>query len=150
MLLYSPHITTRLRYIAGFISIELFNEAIVITADKEQFIQATTAKLNYSETAFGEDDFFIQSKPLLFETSIRPQVIECFKFNDHKAFFESGGFFPVDIFAASFYLISRYEEYLPHRKDEYGRYDHTESLAFREGFLDMPLVNIWLHDLKKA
>src|ERR1700676_2633239 len=110
MLLYSPHITTRLRYIAGFISNELFMDAIVLTDDKEQFIQATTPKLNYSDTTFGDDEFFIQSKSLLFETSIRTQVIECFEINDYKAFFGTGGSFPFDIFAAFFYLISLYEE----------------------------------------
>ncbi|MEI2740554.1 MAG: polysaccharide deacetylase family protein [Chitinophagaceae bacterium] len=64
--------------------------------------------------------------------------------NDQKAFFKTGGDFPFDIFAASFYLLSRYEEYLPHQKDMYGRYAHENSLAFKEGFLDKPLVNTWL------
>ncbi|RYZ36193.1 MAG: hypothetical protein EOP49_32830 [Sphingobacteriales bacterium] len=53
-----------------------------------------------------------------------------------------------DIFAATFYLLSRYEEYLPHDKDEYGRYAHTSSLAYREGFLHVPLVNTWLQEFK--
>ena len=46
-------------------------------------------------------------------------------------------------FAASFYLISRYEEYLPHEKDMYGRYAHENSLAYKERFLQLPLINIW-------
>ena len=57
---------------------------------------------------------------------------------------------PFDIFAASFYLISRYEEYLPHQKDMYGRYAHENSLAFKEGFLNIPLVNIWVKDLVRS
>src|SRR5439155_13818145 len=48
-----------------------------------------------------------------------------------------------DILAATFYLISRYEEYLPHVKDEFGRYAHINSLAFRDHFLHLPLVNLW-------
>ena len=43
-----------------------------------------------------------------------------------------------------FYLLSRYEEYLPHQKDMYGRYAHENSLAFRKGFLDHPLINTWM------
>ncbi len=57
-----------------------------------------------------------------------------------------GADFPFDIFAATFYLLSRYEEYLPHEKDMYGRYAHENSLAFKEGFLKLPLINIWLRD----
>ena len=42
--------------------------------------------------------------------------------------------FPFDIFAASFYLITRYEEYLPHRKDAYGRYAHENSPRLKKIF----------------
>jgi hypothetical protein len=150
MLLYSPDITSRLRYIVDFISKELFNEAIEITSDKAEFIRYPLARLNYSEIAFSEDEFFIRSTSLLFESEIITREIECFDLNYHKAFFETTGDLPFDIFAASFYLLSRYEEYLPHRKDEYGRYAHTESLAYREGFLNIPLVNIWLQEFKRA
>lgn len=55
---------------------------------------------------------------------------------------------PFDIFAATFYLLSRYEEYLPHVKDEYGRFLATESLAFNEGFLHQPVVDIWAYKFK--
>jgi hypothetical protein len=150
MLLYSPHITPRLRYIVDFISKELFNEAIELTSDKARFVRYPLPRLNYSAAAFSEDEFFIGSTPLLFESGIIPREIECFELNYHKAFFGTEGDLPFDIFAASFYLLSRYEEYLPYRKDEYGRYAHTESLAYREGFLDIPLVNIWLQEFKKA
>jgi len=54
-----------------------------------------------------------------------------------------------DLLAASFYLISRYEEYLPHQKDAYGRFDPVSSLAEKEGFLERPLVNLWLESFKK-
>jgi uncharacterized protein DUF7033 len=150
MLLYVQHITSRLRYIVDFISNELFDEPVLITSDKEVFALSFMPKLNYSDKEGGDNEFFIRSTSLLFETGIDNQPIECFELNYHKAFFETTGDFPFDIFAASFYLLSRYEEYLPHRKDEYGRYAHTESLAFREGFLDMPLVNIWLVEFKKS
>ena len=34
--------------------------------------------------------------------------------------------------------------------DMYGRYAHENSLAFKEGFLNIPLVNIWIQDFGKA
>ena len=81
---------------------------------------------------------------------IREQDIECFEANNYKAFFKTEGDFLFDIFAASFFLLSRYEEYLPHQKDMYGRYAHESSLAFKENFLHLPIINIWIKDFKEA
>ena len=150
LLLYSHTNTPRLQYIVGFFSKELFDEPIRITTSAEEYRAAQQPKLNYSQQEFSEEEFFIHSTPLLFEQGIRQQSVTCFEVNFHKAFFETNGDFPFDIFAASFYLLSRYEEYLPHDKDEYGRYAHTNALAYREKFLQQPLVNIWLQEFKKV
>jgi len=151
MLLYCSHTSPRLQYIAGFISRELLAIPIRITTDKAAFIGESGPRINYSAEDFaGSDGFSVTPVPLLFETDIRPQPITCFEHNGRKAFFPTVGDFPFDVFAAAFYLLSRYEEYLPHEKDEYGRYAHTNSLAWKEGFLDIPLVNYWLLDLRDA
>jgi uncharacterized protein DUF7033 len=150
LLLYTHTITSRLQYIVDFISNELFDEAIQITTDKAYYNASTQPRVNYSAQAFSEEECFIRNTPLLFDTGVRPQTISCIEVNFHKAFFETEGDFPFDILAASFYLLSRYEEYLPHEKDEYGRYAHTNSLAFREHFLPQPLINYWLHSFRKT
>jgi hypothetical protein len=150
MLLFSTHITPRLRYIIQFISKELFDDpaAIRITDDAGYFSEATEPRFNYSEETF-PDSFQLRPNGLLFEPpGIQPVPINCFTYNGQKVFFPTDGDLPFDIFAASFYLISRYEEYLPHPTDEYGRFAHTHSLAWNEGFLDQPLVNIWIQDLR--
>lgn len=150
LILYSHTITSRLQYIVDFFSKELFDSPIQITTDVLQYKSSELPKVNYSGAAFSEEELFVKNTTLLFETGIQPQAIECFDVNFHKAFFQTPGDFPFDLFAASFYLLSRYEEYLPHQKDEYGRYAHTDSLAYREKFLHLPLVNIWLEDFKKV
>ena len=150
MLLYSPHITPRLRYITEFIGMELFAQPIGLTSNREEFMASGQPGINYSKEELGGAEFFLEPASLLFESYIRRQEIECFELNYHKAFFQTRGDFPFDILAASFYLISRYEEYLPHPRDEYGRYPYRESLAHREGFLQLPLVNIWIHEVRLA
>jgi hypothetical protein len=150
LLLYANTTTPRLRYIVDFISSELFADPITITTDKAAFTAYQGPRLNYSATDFSEEEFYIQAVPLLFEDTIVPQRIDCFGLNYTKAFFATRGDCPFDVLAASFYLLSRYEEYLPHERDEYGRFAHTSSLAFKEGFLHLPLVNLWLSDFKKA
>lgn len=150
LLFYTDTISPRLQYIVEFFSEELFDEPMQLTTDEALFRNYSGPKINYSRKDFSESEFYLRSTNLLFESDIRQQSIECFELNFQKAFFATKGDMPFDIFAASFYLLSRYEEYLPHHKDEYGRFDHRSSLAYREGFLKMPLVNIWMEDLKKA
>ncbi|HEX3935177.1 MAG TPA: hypothetical protein VHW43_10900, partial [Puia sp.] len=149
MVLYCPHITPRLRYIVDFCSSELFDEPVRLTSDKELFLAFDGPRINYSAWQI-ENVFTVVPTALLFETGVVPQTITCIDPGGRKAFFTTGGDFPFDIFSAAFYLLSRYEEYLPHEKDVYGRYAHTQSLAWREGFLDVPLVNYWLQDLRSA
>lgn len=151
MLLFSSHITPRLSYIVDFIGNELFDQytPITITTDIDFFAAATGPRINYSHHDI-PGSFTLRPVGLLFESAIHPININCFLFNDQKAFFPAEGDFPFDIFAATFYLLSRYEEYLPHDKDMYGRYAHTNALAWREGFLDQPLINSWLKEFKVA
>jgi len=148
LLLYSHIISSRLQYITDFIGKEILNTSIHIISDKEAFKQSTEPKLNYSNEKISENEYFIKPHSLLFENNIKQQSIVCFDSNGQRAFFETEGDFPFDIFAASFYLLSRYEEYLPHQKDMYGRYAHENSLAFKEGFLHSPLINFWLNEFK--
>lgn len=149
MLVYSNSISPRLQYITDFIGKEISGEAFQLTSDINKFKNHQGPKINYSRESITAEEFRIENADLLFENDIRKQNIECFQFNEHKAFFKTEGDFPFDIFTASFYLLSRYEEYLPHEKDRYGRFAHKNSLAYKETFLDQPLINHWLKDFKK-
>lgn len=144
MIVYTPAITPRLQYIFDFIGKELFTDGFKLTTDKQILLDLRSPCINYSAERFTKDAFFIAPHNLLFEKGISEQQIDCFEFEGKKCFFRTEGDLPFDIFAASFYLLSRYEEYLPHEKDEYGRYAHWNSLAHREGFLQQPLVNQWI------
>ena len=56
---------------------------------------------------------------------------------------------PFDIFSASFYVLSRYEEYLPHVKDNFGRFSAKTSFLFKAGVHRRPLVDLWSNLLLK-
>lgn len=150
MIIYANRITPRLQYVTDFIGKEITGEPFQLTTDELFFNEHDGPKINYGYEPVSKDELLIINYPLLFENSIRKQKISCFKLNDFTAFFKSEGDYPFDIFSAVFYLLSRYEEYLPHQKDMYGRYAHENSLAFKEGFLNLPLINIWLEDFKKV
>ncbi len=145
LIIYSTHITPRLQYIAD----SIFHAEMELTDDKEKFSLSSAAKINYSPAKVSGNELWIQPHSLLFENNIHPQNTACFDWRRLKVFFKTEGDIAFDIFAASFYLLSRYEEYLPHEKDMYGRYAHTNSLAYKENFLHLPLVNLWMIEFIK-
>ncbi len=143
--IYSDRDSPRWKYITTVLFQEILGIPVTHTTDKGQYLLAGPARINYSHIRVHEDEIFVRPAGLLFEENIREQDIKVSVYEGLPCFFPtSESDFPFDIFAASFYLLTRYEEYLPHQKDSYGRYAHTQSLAFREHFLDKPLVNIWL------
>ena len=150
LLIYSDITSSRLQYTCDFIFKEQFGLDYKITIDSESFRNHAGAKINYSNSRM-EDAYTIKSQSLLFEQDIKEQTINCVDLNNYKAFFKtSDSDFPFDIFAAIFYLLSRYEEYLPHEKDMYGRFAHENSISFKEGFLNKPVINIWLTDFSSS
>ena len=150
MIVYTHKITSRLQYITDFIGKEITGKPFELTDNIETFKNYNGSKINYSNISIGHCQLTIGNCGLLSETGITQQKIECFEINGFKAFFKTNGDYPFDIFAASFYLLSRYEEYLPYKKDMYDRYAYENSLAYKEGFLKLPLVNIWIEDFKKV
>ncbi len=154
VLIFVHKSSPRLQYIAAFIFKELIKTPYSITSHKESFINFEGIKINYTEEKIAEDEIHIHPSGLLHQQGIQPQEIEIFESIGNAAFFRSflqqQNNYPFDIFAATFYLLTRYEEYLPHKKDKYGRYDHTNSLAFNHNFLHLPLLNIWIDDFLKT
>jgi hypothetical protein len=150
LLIYTPKITNRVKYTFGLIFRDILGVDYKLTADQVEFKGHTEAKFVYSSQPFS-DDLFFSARNLLLETGITDQNIVVQDFRDCKIFFPVGkaSTMPFDPFAASFYLVSRYEEYLPQIRDEYDRFNARESLAFQNGFLERPVVNIWANWIKE-
>ncbi|MCR6721639.1 MAG: polysaccharide deacetylase family protein [Chitinophagaceae bacterium] len=147
MLVYSPTIGPRLRYVLQFLGETLQGKPLSFTTNAQEALRYDGVLINYSATKLREIEIWIAPQGLLDETGIREvEIIVKNKENGIPFFFETSGDYPFDIFSAIFYLLSRYEEYLPHEKDSYGRYAHTNSLAWREGFLHRPIVNKWINE----
>ncbi len=150
ILVYTPKINNRIRYIFRLIFSDLLGVNVSLTENVNEFKLHDGTKINYSAHAFGDEIFFL-AKPFLSETGIKDQDITVFDWEGTKAFFATSrsASFPFDPFAASFYLVSRYEEYLPTIHDKHNRFEALESLAFQNNFLQYPLVNIWANKIKQ-
>jgi hypothetical protein len=149
MLVYTHSITPRIQYIFNLIFKEMMGVDLRLTDNATEFSESKLPKLAYThERPPGE--IFIQADTLLFQNAIKRFPIEVFSYRDLPAFFQGEGLLPFDIFAASFYLVTRYEEYLPASKDEYGRFKAKHSLAYKHHFLDKPVINYWVEELKQS
>ena len=150
ILIYTHKITPRIRYIFRHILSRILLIPVSFTSKIEEFVAHDGPKISYTKMPLG-NEFFIKSNDLLFEQGVNDLEISMQKWDDIPCFFATNvrSTIPFDIFAASFYLISRYEEYLPHVKDIHGRYTATQSLAFKYRFLEKPVVDIWAFKLLK-
>jgi hypothetical protein len=156
---YSDHITNRHRYIFKFIFENMLGLDFILSQDLDAFTAFEGFKLNYSNTPI-DGVPSITPHSLLVENHIGNPQIDVFEHQGVKAFFRtSDGSFPFDMFAASFYLLSRYEEYLPQGADQsaweaafldvHERFRADKSVAYQASFLNQPVVDQWVLQFKK-
>ncbi|RED42208.1 hypothetical protein DFQ10_109103 [Winogradskyella eximia] len=149
LLVYTHKITPRVTYTFKHICKRILGIEVRFTSKVEDFIAHDSLKMSYAKQPLS-NELFVQSNTLLFENGLSDVTLNVQQWEHTKGFFATGerSDLPFDIFAASFYLLSRYEEYLPHVKDEYGRFLASESLAYKQKFLNQPVVDIWAYKLK--
>lgn len=146
LLIYCPKVTNRAGYVFNLIFKTILGTEFEITSDKFFFENHGGTKICYNGTKFDENCIFVKSSELLFQHTIDILETYCFDWEGVPAFFgnnNNDADLPFDIFAASFYLVSRYEEYLPFKADSWGGYDVTNSLAYKNDFLERPVIDIW-------
>ena len=150
ILVYTHKVTPRVRYIFKHIFTRMLLVSVDFTSKIEEFVAHNGPKISYTKVPLGSE-FFIRSHDLLFDQGVSDLDINIQSWDEVPCFFSAGpkSNIPFDIFSASFYLISRYEEYLPHVRDAHERYTAEQSLAFKYRFLEKPVVDIWTIKLKK-
>jgi Family of unknown function (DUF7033) len=147
--IFSSQNSPRLRFIADLIMNEVLGLSWEIITDKRKLGKFPV--INYSDENVA-GSFRISRVNLLFDKGISKQKIVVSDWNGLPVFFQSSEVsdMPFDIFAASFYMVSRYEEYLEFEPDEFGRFRSSDSLAFKNGFLQIPVVDLWAKELAKS
>jgi len=130
--------------ILGFDNVEFFT-------DYESFLHQVGFKISY--------DFYLEGIPflasannLLYENAISELKPEDFDLeNELPCFYrhkDTRSLLAFDFAAMSFWLLTRYEEYQSYKPDMHGRFKATESYAFKNNFLSLPLIDFWAIELK--
>lgn len=150
LLILIPKETNRLHFTMQLIFTRLLGLEIGYTNENTVFEQYNGPKFSYGVAVKGKHLYFA-SNGLLFESRIAARELRHFTFEGGIVFFpvnDKDSFLPFDLFSASFYLVSRYEEYLPHIRDNHNRYLASGSDAYQQGYLNKPLVNMWSFKIK--
>ncbi|MDD2548946.1 MAG: polysaccharide deacetylase family protein [Bacteroidales bacterium] len=147
VLVFVHETTPRVEYIFHHILTNMMGIPIEITSRIDFFEHYAGPKIAYANTNFNSSTN-ITPNGLLSQKDVSEQNITMSKWRGMPIFFGTGtnGDIPFDLFAASFYLISRYEEYLPFEPDKHSRFCHNHSLAYRNNFLKIPLVDLWVKE----
>ena len=152
VLIYTPRITSRIQYIVKFLIGEICGFDYAVTSSSDEFVNFKGARINYSEKDIPGDYIRICPSGFLTEKGVRDFTPVIKKNDPYPLLFpnrKKNCDLGYDLFASAFYLVSRYEEYLPYLEDRYGRFEADQSFAYQNGFLEIPLIDLQTLDLKK-
>lgn len=139
MLFFVDQVTERLQFTLEFI----FSQHGIryeLTNDLSIFESETGLKCSYSQYPF-DSGLSIEPSGLLFEETIRDTPrLEVENWNGTPCLSVDG---KTDPLAAVFFLISRYEEYLPGPRDKHDRFSAKDSFLSRFGWLERPMAEYW-------
>ena len=136
--IYCPDPSARHRYIFDLLFKELLGTDYIFIDD------ISLCHFNYSKDSGGL--CHILPHGLLSEKNIRPDIQVVFENIDNQWFMfrtNDASKTPFDVFAASFYLVSRYEEYMPYEADDHNRFSARFSCLTQNDLLEEPLINKW-------
>lgn len=154
--IYSPHAGPRLRYVLDWVLKERLCTNYTLTTNENEATNAAVC-IAYGKPIAGHisipDCGLLaagDTGPGSLSAGVRPVTPATGHWQSIPTLFADDttrSTLPFDLFSAIFYLISRYEEYLPYTPDKHGRFAAVESILFKNGWLQRPLIDEWIHAL---
>jgi hypothetical protein len=149
LVVYTTSGSSRLKYVLDWLFREQLRIDYAIT-HREDVVAGLPFFISYGKTLKG--GLSIPDSGLLWQTGTQQVQPPVGAWNDLPTIFassETGFSLPFDLFSAVFYLLSRYEEYYPHKADNHNRYPATASILYKNGWLQRPLADEWIFALGK-
>lgn len=153
ILVFCPKSSSRIAYSLGLLLETHLGVEWERAENPDEYRSHNGPRINYGGTPQDIPELYVSASGFLSERSVRAFRPEIRRKGNLPLLFPSAskqcgmGFDP---FAAAFYMVSRYEEYLPFQPDRLGRFEAGESLAFRNGFLGVPVVDHYALLLRTA
>jgi hypothetical protein len=148
LVIYCPNTSERFRYIIGWLFKEQLKLNYRITNNAED-LASLSFFISYGNAH--PNSFSIPDAGLLWEQDVSQKEITSGNWSDVPVLFTVSGAansIPFDILSAAFFLLSRYEEYYAYTPDKHGRYPAEESILYKHGLLERPILDEWVHQLR--
>lgn len=140
LLIYTDFVSERLIYTFNFICHDRGVKFEFCNDPKRFELESEKAKLVYSDYPFENIYPTILPAKLIFEDEIQNQVLSLGSFKSEPCL----EFHRIsDPIASIFYVISRYEEYLPYNPDAHDRFESKNSVLKKYNWLYKPVSDIW-------
>lgn len=139
-----PHTSPRLTYVLDWVFQEQLQLPYTLLTDQAQ-ASSFDCVIAYGTAITNACS--VPNTGLLFDADIKPQEVLVGTWQELPTLFACPGQdtdLPFDIFSAIFYLISRYEEYLPYQADKHHRFPAQSSILYQNDLLERPIVDEWL------
>ncbi len=148
--IYTSEVSPRVSYTFKIIFEEILGITFQLTSSLNEFNNSEKIKIAYDANLESEA-LRICPSGLLIENDIREQKIEVVLHAGIQGLFPvKKGVFSFDPFSAAFYLLTRYEELDRSDFDRHGRFKAENSIAFKNGFLETPVVNQYAELVRNA
>ncbi|SDG11681.1 hypothetical protein SAMN05421827_103276 [Pedobacter terrae] len=142
LIIFSNILTPRIKYIFNFIFKDILKAEIEFTGNSQYFLQSEHIKISYGNEPLSEEIFF-KSTALLFSSKLEEIKPKTISFGEYQVPFPvDRSALPFDVFAASFFIISRYEEYL-HQRNTEGVFKASKSYQHKWRLLHKPVIDEW-------
>lgn len=143
--LYTTTTSPKLDYILRYFFEERLGISLTITVYKHIFQQSDdTIKINYSSELLSAADLSIYQSDYFSDFDLG-------RIPDFEAALniDREGKIDTDIFAATFYLLARIEEYSDLDRDNHGRFKASNSILSKRALLDKPIVDVWVEEIRQ-
>lgn len=150
MIVLVEQITPRIQY-AFSIVFRDFEGEVLFTTQENEFLAYDGFKLSYlkrNSTQHAQNAIYAAG--ILEHAEYSRVKSDQGTWQDMPTLFaQAGGMIPFDIFSATFFLLTRYEEYWRFESDAMGRYLPTNSVMHQMDVLDRPIVEEWITAFQK-
>jgi hypothetical protein len=149
LIIFSNILTPRIKYIFNFILKDILKAEVEFTGNSQYFLQSEHIKISYGDEPLG-DELFFKATALLFANKLEEIKLKTVSFGEYQVPFPvEQSALPFDVFAASFFMISRYEEYL-HQQKTQEEFKPSKSYQHKWRILDRPIVDEWALIIKSV
>lgn len=149
--LYTPQITSRIKYICQDIWPRVGGVVIIPTQNIDFFESVEGIKINYSEKNLS--GFQIIPHGLLTESGIQNHAIREFNFKSISKILSDSELEKIDKnldpFSSIFYIITCYNEYLNKEMDEHGRHIGKHSELYMSGLSHLPVADYIIYNFNR-